>query len=124
MIFSRDLVVFSALKGKCLETGEMTKSLENNDYFNGFGRFSCFQKGKCLETGKRQNPLVVQNHSAQGAPNDLEYGRGVTENEVSRNRKTTKSFDGAKPFCTGGTERPFRCLDILPTHHSFYLSQG
>ena len=35
--------------------------------------------GKCLETGKRQNPLMVQNRSVQGAPTDLEYGRGVTE---------------------------------------------
>ena len=28
---------------KCLQTGKTTKSLENNDFFTGFGRFSCFQ---------------------------------------------------------------------------------
>ena len=40
-----------------------------------------FEYGKCLETGKQQNPLMVQTRSAQRALNDLEYGRGVTENE-------------------------------------------
>ena len=88
---------------KCLETGEMTKSLhvesvqkQENDKIlwltqirhsrwapNGlleYGR-GVTEYGKCLETGKRQNPLMMQNRSAQGALNDLEYGRGVTENE-------------------------------------------
>ena len=50
--------------GKCLEAGKTTKSLEY---------------GKCLETGKQQKSFVRENCSGQGAPNGLEYGRGVTE---------------------------------------------
>ena len=42
--------------GKCLETGEMTKSLKINDL--------------CLETGKIQNPLLTIKTFEQGAPND------------------------------------------------------
>ena len=67
MIFSRDLVVFLFLdtfeSRKCLETGEMTKSLENNDFF----LFpDPFEKGKCLETGKRRNPLTTESVKKQG----------------------------------------------------------
>ena len=46
MIFSKRLVVFLFLdtfeSGKWLETGDMTKSLEDNDYFKRFD-FFCFQ---------------------------------------------------------------------------------
>ena len=45
-IDSTELVVFLFLDSleyrKCLETGEMTKSLEYNYFFKGFGRFLCF----------------------------------------------------------------------------------
>ena len=58
-LFSRDLVVFQFLDTfefrKCLETGEMTKSLENNDFcsrdFVVFLFLDTFEYGKCLETG-------------------------------------------------------------------------
>ena len=36
------------------------------------------QNGKCLEAGKRPNPLWDKTVPNRGAPNDLEYGRGVT----------------------------------------------
>ena len=29
------------------------------------------EDGKCLETEKQENPLLIQNHFAQGALNDL-----------------------------------------------------
>ena len=35
------------------------------------GIITVTENEKCLETGKRQNPLMVQNRSAQGAPTDL-----------------------------------------------------
>ena len=94
MIFTRDWVVYLFLdtfeSRKCLETGEMTKSLENNDFSRDLVGFlflhtseyrkclesgettKClennyfflfpdpFEKGKCLETGKRQNPLNTE----------------------------------------------------------------
>ena len=40
----------------CLETREITKSLENNNFFQGIWSFLLFQDtfdyGKCLETGE------------------------------------------------------------------------
>ena len=47
LIFPRDFVVFLLLdtfeSKKSLKIGEMTKSLQNNDFLRGFGRFSCFE---------------------------------------------------------------------------------
>ena len=57
---------------KCLETGEMTKCLENDFFFlfpDPFEKEKCLETGKttksleygkCLETGKRQNPLNTE----------------------------------------------------------------
>ena len=48
----------------------MTKSLENNDFLKGFGRFflfpDTFENLKCLETVKRQNPLNMESVQKQG----------------------------------------------------------
>ena len=57
--FSRNLAVFLFLdtfeSRKCLETGERTKSLENNDFSRdlvGFLFLDTFEYRKCLETGE------------------------------------------------------------------------
>ena len=48
----------------------MTKSLDNNDFLKGFGRFflfaDTFENLKCLETGKRQNLLNTESVQKQG----------------------------------------------------------
>ena len=61
--------------------------------------------GKCLETGKRQNPLMMQNRSAQGALNDLEYGRGVTEyGKCLETGKQQNPLLTKNRYAQGGTE--------------------
>ena len=56
--------------------------------------------------GKTTKSCGKQNRHGQGAPNDLEYGRGVTEYGKCPETEAETSR-------TGGTEWPFRCSDYL-----------
>ena len=69
MTFSRDFVVFLFLDtfkyGKCLETGETTKSLEYGKCLETGEMTKSLQYGMCLETGKRPNPLKIMTFVTQ-----------------------------------------------------------
>ena len=65
---------------------------------------------KCLETGRQQNPLLAKKRYQQGAPNDLEYGRGVTEyGKCLETGKQQNPLNSAKTLPTGSTNDP---LDV------------
>ena len=100
---------------KVLETREMTKSLDKNDFSRDLvvspvSRHFWIRKvsknrkmtkilceAKPLLTGGTKRPWIWQG--------------GHWVRKVSGNKKTTKSFVDYKPLFTQGTERPFRCLD-------------
>ena len=62
-----------------------------------------------VSRNRRNNKYFVrENCSGQGAPNDLEYGRGGHwKRKMSRNRKTTKSFVMQNHYRTGGHRTTF-----------------
>ena len=75
--FSRDLPVFLFLDTFESRNRKTTKSLEKIKRCPGTGEMTkTLEYGKCPETGEMTKPLLGKTVSDQGAPNNLEYGRG------------------------------------------------
>ena len=117
---SRDFVVLLFLDTRLLKVSRNRK----NDQiprkviiyrdFVVFLFLNTFECGKCPEIGKRQNQLRTKNCSLQGAPNDLECGRGMTEyGKCPETGKRQNPLSDSKPLFTEATEPPLRCLDII-----------
>ena len=98
-----------------LETGKTPKSLENNDFFHGIWSFFLFWIQKVSENRKMTKSFEFSKTvTYRGHRTTLNMAGGVIEyGKCLETEKQQNPLNSAKTSLTGGTERPFRCLEDL-----------